>query len=141
MLFIQFKLKELLTQGFKVNFCLDCCHVTFTPLLLAPYKDLSTHKEYVKILELKLWAAVFKDKSCLLYYKCTSFLNFFYYLMFAFRPATHTDFISIYRFFTIRIWQNTDFLPKIMILCKTRVAGLCIAMGGRLPACWPIELS
>ena len=28
------------------------------------------------------------------------------------RPATHTDFISIYRFFTLRIWQNTDFLPQ-----------------------------
>ena len=28
-----------------------------------------------------------------------------------FRPAIHTDFISIYRFFTLRIWQNTDFLP------------------------------
>ena len=27
------------------------------------------------------------------------------------RPATHTDFISIYGFFTLRIWQNTDFLP------------------------------
>ena len=28
-----------------------------------------------------------------------------------FRPATPTDFISIHRFFTLRIWQNTDFLP------------------------------
>ena len=27
------------------------------------------------------------------------------------RPATHTDFISIYRFFTLRIRQKTDFLP------------------------------
>ena len=29
-----------------------------------------------------------------------------------FRPATHTDFICIYRFFMLRIWQNTDFLPQ-----------------------------
>ena len=29
-----------------------------------------------------------------------------------YRPATHTDFICIYRFFTLRIWQNTDFLPQ-----------------------------
>ena len=27
------------------------------------------------------------------------------------RPATHTDFIRMYRFFTLRIWQNTDFTP------------------------------
>ena len=26
-------------------------------------------------------------------------------------PATHTDFISINRYFTLRIEQNTDFLP------------------------------
>ena len=27
------------------------------------------------------------------------------------RPATHTDFKSVYTFFfTLRIWQNTDFL-------------------------------
>ena len=42
------------------------------------------------------------------------------------RPATHTDFISIYRFFlpskfckilvfTPIIWQNTDFFPKMLI--------------------------
>ena len=30
------------------------------------------------------------------------------------RPANHTDFISIYRFFTPRIWQLTDFLPSNM---------------------------
>ena len=28
------------------------------------------------------------------------------------RPATLTDFISIYRFFHLKIWQNTDFFLK-----------------------------
>ena len=32
---------------------------------------------------------------------------------YTFRPAAYTDFISIYiyRFFTLTIWQNTDFHP------------------------------
>ena len=42
-----------------------------------------------------------------IYLLYTEYLSFIFY-----RPATHTDFICIYRFFTLRIWQNTDFLPQ-----------------------------
>ena len=38
------------------------------------------------------------------------------------RPATHTDFISIYRFFMLKTWQNTDFLLKN--LAKYRFSSL-----------------
>ena len=40
------------------------------------------------------------------------------------RPATHTDFISIYRFFTLRIWQNTDFPPWNWAECRFFFSGM-----------------